>query len=528
MKMTALLLAATLLGGCAVKTTVEVTATTPANVTNLYVTIKEVWFTSKTDATPGNNDWTRKVLSDPVTINLASLNDGTVEEIASLTLFGGTYAQVRLVLADIDDPLTDSADDLGLTWNNAVQYVAEDGVSRLLPLEFATPDSALLTLASIEVDGSTSLGSSDQATSTVVLDIDALRNLVIFEYGGQTAALLNPGMKAYNAADVGTVTGTFNLSAIPSAVIDSDQGVVVSAEVVDADGLRHSVVKSTRLGSDGSFTLYPLPTVDDDDTGTYDIVVHGPGVATLVVTDVIVEAEESSALQDSNIALPASPFFLVNTTTATYGGSNGEFYQTLPTSSRPYLVDFTAVNPFDGGFSADLGLAAARVAYGAYNDGNVVSFTTATPDEGTASYQLGTNSLWRAVSDFTTIAGASGGSDTPQIVALPAPKLPGGATAGSVSGTILFNAAGQYDSLQLIVSRGGQLVDVVDLTSSIGGSATVNFSVADVPAGTTHAVYDLSVRAWRSSNPSSTLKRAAFSTRADLRLGNASGLSLQL
>ncbi len=528
MTITGLLLSAMLLGGCTVKTTIEVTATTPANVTNLYVTVKEVWFTSSSDATPGNNDWTKKVLPDPVTINLASLNDGTVEEIGSLTLFSGNYAQVRLVLADIDDALTDSADELGLAWNNAVQYVGADGVSRLLPLEFASPDSALLALASIEIDGSSALGSSDAATSTVVMDIDALRNLAIFDYGGRTAALLNPGLKAYNTADVGIVTGSFDLSAISAAVIDSDQGVVVSAEVLDPDGIRHSIVKSTRLGSDGSFTLYPLPIAEDEDTGTYEIVVHGPGVETLVVTGVTVEAEETSELQDSDIALPASRSFLVNTSTSTYGGIVAEFYQTLPTSSRPYLIDFTAVNPFGGGFGADLGLATARVVYGAYNDGNIISFATATAGEGTASYRLAANSRWRAISDFVTVAGASGGSSTPQVVTLPASKLPGGASAGTISGTILFGAAGQYDSLYLIVSRGGQIVDTVNLTASISSSATVNFSVANVPAGTTNAVYDLSVRAWRSGNPSGTLARAAFATRADLRLGNASGMSLQL
>lgn len=523
-----LLLPAMLLGGCSVRTTIEVTATTPANVTNMYVTIKEVWFSSSADATPGSNDWNRKILSDPVTINLASLNDGTVEQIGSLTLFGGRYAQVRLVLADIDDPLTDSADDLGLAWNNAVQYVDEEGVSRLLPLEFASADPALLTLTSIRIDGSTSLGAPDQATSTVVLDIDALRNLVIFDYGGRTAALLNPGLKAYNAADVGTVTGSFNLSAIPAAVLDSDQAVVVSAEMIDADGRRHSIVKSTRLRSDGSFTLYPLPTAEEDDADRYAIVVHGPGVATLVVTGVTVEAEETSQLQESGIALPASTHFLVNSGTAAYGGTVAEFYQTLPTSSRPYLIDYTDVNPFGGGFGADLGLATARVVYGAYNDGNVISFATATPDEGTASYRLAANSRWRAASDFVTVAGASGGSDTPQLVALPQSNLPDGAFAGSISGTILFNAPGQFDSLHLIVSRGGQIVDTVDLTSAIAGSATVNFSVADVPAGTANSLYDLSIRAWRSGNPGDTLVRAAFPTRADLRTGNAGGLSLQL
>jgi hypothetical protein len=140
---------------------------------------------------------------------------------------------------------------------------------------------------------------------------------------------------------------------------------------------------------------------------------------------------------------------------------------------------------------------------------------------------LATDSRWRARSAFQTVAGNSAGS-TSQSIGLLQPGLPANASAGSISGTIFFGTARRYDSLQVIVSRGGQIVDTLDLGSSIGANSAINFTVAGVPALTADAVYDLSVRAWNSTNPADTLVRAAFTAQIDLRQGSASNLSLQL
>lgn len=522
---TGLALTVMLLGGCTVKTSVQVTATTPANVTHLYVTVKELWFTAQSGATPADSQWTKKVLSDPVTIDLASLNGGTVQTVGSSTLLGGGYAQMRLVLADAGGALASSAGDLGLDWNNAVEYVDNAGASHLVPLELANPDGSLLIPLSIKLRNSAITGGSSTAdTATVVVDIDALRSLIVFDYDGEAAAILDPGLQAYDNSKVGTITGTFDLSAISSTAIGGDRGIIVSAEAADATGQRHYIVKSTRLGGGGSFTLSPLP---EDDAGAYDIVVHGPGVQTLVVTGVTLQAGKTTTLQDSNITLPASQSFLVNTATAVPGGTVAGFYQTPP-DSLPYLIDFAAVNPIGGGFSADLALASAHLMYGAYNGGSAISFTDSVAEEGAATYGLAANSRWRAPSGFVTVTGASGGSNTAQTVTLPQPGLPDGAIAGTISGTVSFPAAGRYDSLYVIVSRGGRIVDAVDVSSAIAGKAFVNFSVTNVPAGTANTIYDVSVRAWASRNPASTLVRATFATQADLRQGDAGGLSLQL
>jgi hypothetical protein len=522
-------LGAILLGGCTVKTSVQVTATTPGNVTHIYVTVQEIWVSTHAHAVSGGGKWKKKVLSDPVTIDLASLNGGATQDLGSLDLGAGTYEQVRLVLVDTDQELATSASDLNLAWNNAVQYV-DNGLSRLVPLEFASPGAALVAVSPIRIKGNTildTLGGSGDPAANLVVDVDALRNLTIFSYGGQIRTLLDPGLAAYNDADAGTITGTFDLSAIANSSINSRQGVVVSAERVEPAGTRHTAVKSVRLGTGGSFTLYPLP-VDDTGTSTYDIVVHGPGVSTLIITGVAVDAGASAALQSSNITLPVAQNFLVNTATAVHGGTRAGFYQTLPTDARPYLVDFAAVNPFGGGFNSALALATADIVYGAWNDGEVISFASASPAEGNGTFGLAADSRWRASSGFGTVMNGGLGPNTAQLVDLSQPALPADAIAGAISGTIVFSAPDQFDALYLIVSRGGQIVETVNLGAGLPGSASVDFTVTDVPAGVPGAIYDVSVRAWNSADAANTLVRALFTPQADLRQGDVSGLSLQL
>jgi hypothetical protein len=519
-----LLLTALLAAGCTVKTTVEVTATTPASVIHLYVTVKEIWLTTQTDATPSSGQWVRKVLSDPVTLDLATLNGGATTAFDSLEMDAGTYAQIRLVLAGVEEDLTKSARTLGLNWNDAVQYLDASGTSHLVPLELPYPGGSLLSAISIKLGGSSLLkaSASSDETGSVIFDIDALHGLVILDDDGDRRALLNPGLQAADASKAGTITGTLDLSGIATGI----DGIVVSAEVVDADNTRHSIVKSTRPRSDGSFTLYPLPA-EDSDQGSYDIVVHGPGVSTLLVTGVPVQAGQSTSLQASSIPLPAAASFLANTNSTVYGGTRAEFYQTLPTDSKPYLIDSASVNPFGVGFDADLALSTGPLVHGVYNGGSAISFSTANPQEGLARYQLATDSHWRARSAFQTVTGNSAGSGTTQSIGLLQPALPANASAGSISGTIFFGTARRYDSLQVIVSRGGQIVDTLNL-GSIGANSAINFTIAGVPALTADAVYDLSVRAWNSANPGDTLVRAAFTSQVDLRQGSVSNLSLQL
>lgn len=542
-----LILAGIGLSGCTVKTTVQATATTSSNVTHLYVTVKELWFSSDAGATPDDDRWVKKVLSTPATIDLAALNDGTPGTIGTISLSGVSYAQLRVVLADTTETLAQSASDLGLAYNNVVQYMDAGGASHVVPLEFATPNASLLmpvaiklnaigatsTLAAATASGSTTTGvtgssassAATQATATITLDVDALRGLILFDYGGQTGALLNPGLHAYDDSEVGTISGSFDVSALTSDVIDSEQGIVVSAQTLSADGTHFIVVKSTRINSSGAFTLYPLPVDDATKSAAYDIVVHGPGIQTQIITGVTVDKGTITTVQSSALALPTATAFVVNTNSTVPGGTLAEFYQTLSTDNAPHLIETAAVNPFNGGFGNALGLASSPLIAGAYNNGDLISFASAPPQEGAATYEVVGNSPWRAISNFgATITGSS----TAQTITVPPPNLPFGAVGRSLAGTISFSSPGLYDSLYVLISRGGQLVEAMNLSASLGGQKSINFTATNLPGGTRDAVYDVAVRAWNSGNAASTLTRVAFTTRADLRNGDVSGLTLQL
>jgi hypothetical protein len=523
------------LTGCTVKTTVQVTAATSANVTHLYVTVQEVWFASDSTLTPTDDGWVKDVLSTPVTVDLAALNDGLFSTLASIELGSTTYTQVRLVLADASATLTSSASSLGLPFNDAVQYVDTSGVSHVLPLEFATPQSSLLIPISIRLKSSSSSSSTTSAklratNGTVTLDVDALRGVVFFTYGDQTGALLSPEMSAYDEAHAGSIAGTFDVSAISSAALTDDQGIVVTAEALSSDGSRHVTVKSTRMNGSGGFTLSPVPVDGSTGTASYDLVVHGPGVETVIVTGVTVTRGATTTVQSSDVPLPSSTSFTVNTSNASVpGGTRVDFYQTLPSNAAPYLIESAVINPFSGSFTADLSLATQPVVLGAYNGGDVISFASVTPQEGTATYQIVTDSPWRAPSAFGTIVtGPSSGSSTAQIISPPKPNLPTGAVARSIAGTISFLTPGQFDSLYVLISRGGQLVDAVNLSSSLGDNASINFRASNIPGDTADSVYDVAIRAWNSSNAASSLVRAAFANQADLRHSDASGSDMQL
>ena len=523
------------LTGCTVKTNVQTTATTSANVTHLYVTVQEVWFASDSTLTPTDNGWVKDVLSTPVTVDLAALNDGLFSTLASIELGSTTYTQVRLVLADASATLTSSASSLGLPFNNAVQYVDTSGVSHVLPLEFATPQSSLLIPVSIRLKSSSSSSSTTAAklratNGAVTLDLDALRGLVLFTYGDQTGALLSPEMSAYDERNAGSITGTFDVSAISSAALTSDQGIIVTAEALTSDGSRHVTVKSARMNSSGGFKLSPLPVDASSGTATYDLVVHGPGVETVIVTGVTVTRGATTTVQGSDVPLPSSTSFTVNTSNASVpGGTQVDFYQTLPSNAAPFLIESAVIDPFGGSFTANLSLATQPVVSGAYNGGDLISFASVTPQEGTATYQIVTDSPWRAASVFgTVVTGPSSGSGTAQIISLPQPNLPAGAVARSITGTISFLTPGQFDSLYVLISRGGQLVGAVNLSSSLGNSAIISFTASNIPGDTADSVYDVAIRAWNSSNAASSLVRAAFANHADLRQSDASGLDMQL
>jgi len=108
----------------------------------------------------------------------------------------------------------------------------------------------------------------------------------------------------------------------------------------------------------------------------------------------------------------------------------------------------------------------------------------------------------------------------------PAPALPSGSSEGTLSGTVTFTTAGEYDSGFVVVSHNGQVIDAVDLTALASGSPTSVSFTDELPSENPDATYDVTVRTWSSADPTTTLVRTAATSQVDLRSSTAQSLSI--
>jgi hypothetical protein len=95
------------------------------------------------------------------------------------------------------------------------------------------------------------------------------------------------------------------------------------------NGTRHEVVSSTPVQSDGSFMLYPLATGTTRIPAEYDVVIHGPGIATIIIKTVQV-FQSSSSTTPAAVTPPAITDASETTTVPTSGTTS-----TTPTPPSP-------------------------------------------------------------------------------------------------------------------------------------------------------------------------------------------------
>ncbi|MBS0613775.1 MAG: DUF4382 domain-containing protein [Proteobacteria bacterium] len=562
-RMTVAALAALLLGACSVSTTVSVSSSAPAQVQHLYITVTGVWLNTSATAATTATGWVGQELNTPMSVDLASLDAGTVTDLVSgIKTPPGTYRQLRLVLADAADPLSSAAEGAALTWNAQVQYLNSAGTSVTLPLELPNRSSDLVVPATIALSGSgvgpfigassgrnstqsaatvsstptnsstTSTGTSTTVVADVAVNVEAVRHLLLFEYGNTTAALLDPRLSAVNAAKAGAISGTLDVSAVAAGVLTGTQGVVVTAERLSDDGTRYEAVKSVPVSTGGAFTLYPLPVADTGPT-TYELVIHGPGIRTQIISAVPVSAgaaADATVIQSSSLPLVSAKSFTVNTAANSAplpGGSTVGFYQTIPGFSASHLVEYETPDPFNGGFFANVTLSADAIDYGIYASGSPVSFSTATPVEGIGTYRIGAFAPLRAGSSLSnTVSAPTVSTSAAQPVFLPAPGASvGGGTLGA-NGTINLGGAGRFDRGFVLISSGGELIDAVNLQASLSGaSASANFTLSGLPGGN-GAPYEVTTRLWNSKDPAGTLVRTAAASTLNPAIGGTQSVSI--
>jgi len=557
--------------GCTPKTNVSTTANVPAAYSHVYMSVQEVWF--NTSATAGADDtaWKKFPLKTPTTVDLAAANEGTLTSLTTgLGVPIGTYAQVRLIPVDSSATLLDSASNLGAIYNSEVDYTDSAGTVHQVPLELLNPDKGIGVTATVQVKGGTTnvFSSSSNSTSNSTTDnnsstdtsttnngtttaptfelaiaVDGSKDLVPFTYSDVSAMMLNSHIVAYDQAAVGGIAGTLDVSSLTGVTSPSTSSylnIQVTAESVSADGSRHIAVNSAPVTSSGTFTIYPLAT-SSSSPKSYDLVIHGPGIATIIVKDVTVNVGDPATTTPVNIGSitpqGASTFTVnLNATNPLQAGALVGFYQTLPGSSEvPYLIDSQPIDPFTRKFNADVAESSGTLYYGTFSSGSTITLTSADPTEGAATYRVaGTAPLFTDGVLTTTVKAPSASTTTAAtLVAVPQLTAASGAALDSTSVTIGKSSSTTYNKGELIFSHDGAIVQTVALDSILTQTANATLTVSGLPGGSASgtfndALYDVSVRVWNTSNAAGTLKREIYPTPLDLRTGAVSSYQLKI
>jgi len=582
---------AALLTGCSTRTNVAATGDSPALYTHVYVTAQAVWFNSSATAGPDDAGWVKFTPTTPVTVDLVADSGGNFANLATdLKLTPGSYSQLRLIPVDASTPLTVSAQTLGALYNMEADFVDSTGVTHQLPLELLNPDKGLGIPASLSVPignigaafgatnspatttTGTTLGTTTSTTTTTgttatttttsefALTFDGVRDLTAFSYGGASGVLLSSHVSAYDLSQSGGIQGQLTLTDLPVLTsANGTPGLEVSAQILSADGTRHVVVARAPVASDGSFTLYPLAANSSNNT-SYDLVIHGPGIATIVIKSILIPATgthgvsttgtgttgttsnpDTSPITPANLVsvgtlLPrAAGTYTASIATATAAplpaGAEVAFYQTLPSAGEvPYVIEAAPIDPFNQVLANAQSLSTGTVDSGTYvSTGATITVVSAAPAEGAGTYQVAASApLYADGALGTTVAApTTAGVTTAGPVQVATLALAAGNSAASVAASVQPSSAGKYDHGELMLSQNGQLIASAPIDAALSaGGGTVQ--LAGLPGGTPGSVYYVSVRAWNSSDPSGTLTRQWYPDAVDLRSASSANVQVSV
>lgn len=515
---------------------------------HVWVTIKAISFHTSTDAVwnPTDATWQTTTLATPITIDLAQLNNGAMNQVFSnLSLPVGSYKQIRFFFAGADDALTASAQAITdnqatptpLQWNDQVEYVHPiTKVVSEAPLEIAYPTQG------IQLNGNFTV--TEGSTLNLVTDFDLDKIIAPFRHDGDFAFTMRPNLHYFDLSQAGAIKGQIDPNTLcrNSASTNCAYNLIVHAEVLSADGSRHVAVRSTNVDpATGNFSLYPVSLKDSSGNALkYDLVIRGRNMETMVVTDVT----PAGSLASGATVVQSTPLVPVINTNE-YGAqfatpltplTNGAalFQQTLPipgvATPVPYEIRWNNTEPFTGKLFAPFMLENAAVHVAAHNAGNALNFTTVTPTEGIGGYAVATNAIaYYDISSNTAIQAPTSGSLT--TFTPPTPTIQANVENGTISGNIAISNATSYDSATLVIARFANIVTTQDISSLLASGGA--FTVTGIPAGSATkkqagAYYYGYVRLWKSGSHKRA-KIVPINSMIDLRNTNSvTGLNVSI
>jgi len=559
---------------------------------HVWVTITGIAFHTDPNATwsAGDATWQTTNLTAPVTIDLAQLNNGALNNLFNgMTLPAGTYKQIRFFFLGDEQALANSAQAISnnaspstpLQWNDQVEYVNTSGVVSEAPLEIANP------VQGIRLDGNFVVTAGSSLNLATDFDLDKI--VVPFKHGGMNSFTMKPDLRYFNMNNSGAVSGqvaTANLCPTTNGRITSQPAancafnLIVHAETVSADGTRYEDVRSTSVDpTTGSFTLAPLPMTDiNGNKLTYDIIVRGRQMQTLAITGVqptgsYTFANGAETLSGgTTLSATALPVTIVNEYPTNFASAlqpltSGAaiFEQSFANgiNTLPHEIRWASTNPFTGTIDRTLMAPWNQAFYVVNASLNVapysasgLTFAPVTPLEGNGNYNVIVNEHvyynFGASYNVPTVAAnlltnlgaaypAANGTVT-SAFSYNAPVLKANVTSGTVSGTV----AGALNPKQsgatvvgadVVLARNAAIISTTPVNflapSCFTGNTLTNctYSFTGVGSGTTAApvsgaYYYVYVRVFYSDGTHKTVPANGY---ADLRTAaTATGMNVTL
>lgn len=538
--------------GVAGTTSIHITDAPDLNYDHVWITVTEAWFHKLDTDDMTDTGWIKFPLATPQTIDLAALTAGKTQEVwKGLTLPAGTYGQIRVFLAPTEGPARPSLPS-GVTFNNQVDYTDSTGQHKA-PLRIPSPGQGIKIIPEtpIVVTGS---------GLKLALDFDVNEDVVeIFRQGQISSAqnlaatpsrakefMLQARLRYFDMNSAGAISGNLippaaafgtsssafrNISGAFTNMSTSfktafrnytGKNFVIKAEQVNPTTSLRRTFHATSIDSTGKFVLYPLPVFGTATTATYDLVIRGRNVETVIVNGVKVHKGTSP---DNASQVSTRPIPVVTGTEYTVqvnakpAGTAVTFYQTLPNDPVPYEIRFRHLDPLSptGSFSSPIELSAGPLHVGTFDTaGRPITFNTVTPVEGLGNYRaIATAELFNPGQPINV------SSLTPLIAFSPL-EISAPATARNITGTITVKDPG-LDKGIMFITHGGRVVDTLDLSDKVKVGSNP-YTTGSLPGGTTAAplsgaFYDLFVLGWSAAQPDNTTQ-TGNATGVDLKTGN--------
>lgn len=497
-----------------------ITGGAPTGYSRLWVTVEGIALHAEADrpwsATDGS--WRVFRFSAPRTIDLTESTNGVITSLLSAqTLPSGTYGQMRLLVLRHDEPLAASATTLGLAHNAQAEY-SDNGTLRKVPIEMTETALGLRIAGPIEV--------SSTASTDLTVQWSVEESLVRFAADdGVPRVTLRPSLRIYDLAKTGAIIGLIDktLFCTGSATTGCVYDVVATAQRPSADGRFMVSVRSTPvvIGTDyAAFALYPLPQLPAGET--FEVVIRGRNMRTIVVRDVPAEADDLLAASPTQLGVdftnPSNPVpapiqpvlstagdARVTLNTATVPPSAQlRFGQTIAGMSVPLEVAVVNTDPFTGQITPAAVLPTGPLRVASFNATGALAFSDATPQEGPDGFSVQTTGTRYDDPSLVGVHAIPGGTTISITAPVTMRELTIGVSPLTVNVSGLSSA--KYDAAQLVISDVAGIVATVDIASLIGSGASVQTNV-QLPSGVEAAslggtaIYQVSVRAWKRATP---------------------------